>query len=108
MVVGNNEKFVGALFVPAPDALTEFCKSKGISTESMDEMIRNKAVEELYQGICDEFNPEFSHVEQIKKFSLVPNEWTVEGGELTPTMKVKRRAIMEKYERYIREIYENS
>jgi long-chain acyl-CoA synthetase len=50
-------------------------------------------------------NKQFSHVEQIKKFELLPHEWTVEGSELTPTLKLKRKVIMEKYASVVKKIY---
>jgi long-chain acyl-CoA synthetase len=53
----------------------------------------------------DELNPNFNHIEQIKKFKLLANEWTVDSKELTPTMKIKRKVISEKYAKEIAEIY---
>ena len=59
----------------------------------------------MYKNIVEEYNREFNHVEQIKKFELCSNEWTVDGGELTPTLKLKRKVIMEKYRDAIERIY---
>jgi long-chain acyl-CoA synthetase len=69
-------------------------------------MVRNPKVLEMYKHIVEEFNAQFNHVEQIKKFELLPDEWTVDGGELTPTLKLKRKIIMEKYRDAIERIYE--
>ena len=59
----------------------------------------------MFQGIVDSYNPNFSHIEQIKKFELLSKEWTVDTDELTPTMKIKRRVITEKYKDIIAKIY---
>ena len=53
----------------------------------------------------ERYNQFFNHVEQIKKFELLPNEWTIDGGELTPTLKLKRKVIMEKYKDAVERIY---
>jgi long-chain acyl-CoA synthetase len=106
MVLGNDLKFVSALIVPSFDNLAAFCAENGIEADSLEEMIQDENVIAAYEAILDEFNPAFSNTEQIKKIKLLPNEWTEEGGELTPTMKVKRKVILEKYADEIRSIYE--
>jgi len=60
---------------------------------------------DLFQAAIDEFNPEFNHVEQVKKVLLLANEWSVDSGELTPTGKMKRKVIMEKYDTEIEKMY---
>lgn len=105
MVVGNNYKFVSALIVPSIDNLKAYCEENGIEFESEEEMLGDPGVHAGYQAILNEFNPAFSNTEQIKKFKLLANEWTVEGGELTPTMKVKRKIILHKYASEIADIY---
>ena len=57
------------------------------------------------KDMVESFNKYFNHVEQIKKFELLPNDWTINGGELTPTLKLKRKVIMEKYRDAIDRIY---
>ncbi len=105
MVVGNDKKFVSALICPSVTALEDFCESKGLAHSSLKEMVKHPEVIEEYNDICKAYNKEFSKIEQIKKFSLVPVEWSVDGGELTPTMKMKRKVILEKYKDMIDEIY---
>jgi long-chain acyl-CoA synthetase len=107
MVLGDDLKFVSALIVPSFDNLKAFCEENGIEADSLEEMIANENVYAAYEAILDEFNPAFSNTEQIKKIKLLPDEWTEAGGELTPTMKVKRKVILEKYADAIREIYES-
>ena len=62
-------------------------------------------VTDLIQRQIDKYNPMFSHPEQIKKFVLLPNEWTIDTMELTPSLKIKRKVIYEKYKKEIESIY---
>jgi long-chain acyl-CoA synthetase len=105
MVVGAEQKFAGALIVPAFAKLQEWCKNNGISNGKAQDLIRNPRVIELYKGIVEEYNQLFNHVEQVKKFELLDAEWNIDGGELTPTLKLKRKVIMEKYRDAIERIY---
>lgn len=106
MVVGPERKFAGALIVPSFDNLKEWAKQNNVSFGTVHDLIRNPKVLEMYKNIVEEFNHLFNHVEQVKKFELLPDEWTVDGGELTPTLKLKRKVIMEKYRDAIERIYE--
>jgi len=110
MVVGDKRKFVSALIVPAEEALKNWCEHKGLEWSSMEEMVNNQRVIAKYQKIIDRLNPEFSHIEQIKKFRLIPHQWLPlhpdgSEAELTPTLKLKRRVIRRKFEGEINEIY---
>jgi long-chain acyl-CoA synthetase len=107
MVVGENKKFVGALIVPSFANLGSWCKDNNIPFDPVHPgpTLNHPKVQEKFREICDTYNKDFSKIEQIKKFSLIPNEWTVDGGEMTPTMKVKRRVVVEKYGDFINEIY---
>ncbi|HNF48872.1 MAG TPA: long-chain fatty acid--CoA ligase [Chitinophagales bacterium] len=105
MVVGESKKFVSALIVPAYAQLEQFAKENTITYSTKDELINNPKVIAKYQSIVDELNPNFSHIEQIKKFKLLANEWTPDTGELTPTMKLKRKIINDKYAKEIDAIY---
>jgi long-chain acyl-CoA synthetase len=105
IVVGSEMKFVGALIVPAFAQLTEWCNQHGYDSSSREAMIQNPSVIKFYREIVGEFNQEFNHVEQIKKFELLPAEWSVEAGELTPKMNIKRKIILEKYKPIIDKIY---
>jgi long-chain acyl-CoA synthetase len=104
-VVGAEQKFVGALVVPAFAALTEWCKQHNYDVSSHEAMIHNPEVKKFYRTLIDEYNQEFNHVEQIKKFELLPVEWGVESGELTPKLNFKRKVVLEKYKSYIEKIY---
>jgi len=110
MVVGDQKKFVSALIVPASDALKMWCEEHQIAWTSMDDIIRNEAVLSRFQQAIDHVNADFSHIEQIKKFALVSGTWeaTRQDGteaELTPTMKLKRRVILQKFSEAIDNLY---
>ncbi|HRK28647.1 MAG TPA: long-chain fatty acid--CoA ligase [Chitinophagales bacterium] len=105
MVVGEGMKFVSALIVPAMPSLIEWAKEHGITTTDKAELLSHPKVLEKYQQVVQDYNKNFSHIEQVKKFVLLPDEWTIDGGELTPTMKLKRRVILQKYANYINQMY---
>lgn len=105
MVVGAEKKFTSALIVPSYPNLKIWCAQNKINFISHQQIIEEPAIIAQFQSIIDSFNVEFNHVEQIKKFALLADEWTIEGGELTPTGKIKRRIILEKYKNEIDQIY---
>ncbi|GAB3794357.1 long-chain fatty acid--CoA ligase [Spirosoma humi] len=105
MVVGEGEKFVGALIVPSFKALKEWYAQQGKTYPGADAMVMDKSVLALFTKEIDEYNQFFNHVEQVKKFVLLPTEWTIEKGELTPTLKLKRKVIRENYKDQIAHIY---
>jgi long-chain acyl-CoA synthetase len=105
MVVGAERKFAAALIVPAFGKLQEWAKHHAIPGDSIHAILRDPRVIELYKGIVESYNQVFNHVEQVKKFELLDREWTIDGGELTPTLKLKRKVIMEKYRDAVDRIY---
>lgn len=105
LVVGPERKFVGSLIVPSFPTLREWMKTKGIVFTTNEEAISNPKVLELYRDLVESFNKFFNHVEQIKKFELLPKEWSIETGEMTPKMSLKRKVVMEKYKDAIEKIY---
>ncbi len=111
MVVGEKRKFVSALIVPSQEALKDWCDKNGVNWSCCGDVIQDERVQERYQQIVNRYNPEFSHIEQIKKFTLLDAVWEpvkADGSvaELTPTMKLKRRVILEKFQNEIEEIYQ--
>ena len=104
-IIGNNRKFVSALILPAFEGLEAWCQERGLSTTSPSVMLQHAEVRQYYQALIDRLNPNFSKVEQIKKFELVAGPWSVDSGHLTPTMKLKRRAIDETCKETIESIY---
>ena len=105
MLVGSERKYVGALIVPAFSYLREWCRSNNIPDGSHEELIRNPKVMDLFRELIESFNKFFNQVEQIKRFELLPYEWSVETGEMTPKLSLKRKVILEKYKDKIENIY---
>jgi long-chain acyl-CoA synthetase len=105
MVVGAERKFTAALIVPSFDNLSNWCANNGIDAGTHEQMLRHPKVIEHYKQIIEKYNPLFNPVEQVKKFELLNTEWTINGGELTPTLKLKRKVIMEKFGDVIEKIY---
>ena len=105
MVLGAEQKFAAALIVPGFNALKEWCKETGMEYPGNEAIIKNEKVLSLIKDTVEKYNQNFNHVEQIKKFELLPEEWSVDGGELTPTLKLKRKVILEKYRDAIARIY---
>jgi long-chain acyl-CoA synthetase len=105
MVVGSERKFAAALIVPSYTNLKPWCKKNDIPFNSHKELLKDKRVMDMYQSIIDTYNPEFNHVEQVKKITLLSDEWSVDTGELTPTGKMKRKIITEKYKVEIDRMY---
>lgn len=105
MVLGSGRKFVGALIVPAFPALKEWAQKAGITDTSDEALIRNPEVIKLYGEVVDHYNKFFNHVEQVKKFVLLPREWSIDTGEMTPKLSIKRKVVMEKYQDEIESIY---
>ena len=106
MIVGADQKFVAALIVPSFVNLKEWMMQNNIPFTNFNDAVLNPAVFQLYTDVINNFNLGFNHVEQVRKFSLLPNEWTVDTGEMTPKLSLKRKIIMEKYQQSIKEIYQ--
>lgn len=108
MVIGEGEKMPAALIVPAFDFVEEWCKRKGISdVDTREKLISNQKVIDRIQEEVDRYNQNFGHWEMVKRFELLPQEWSVETEELTPTLKLKRRVIRDKYAEQYEKIYEH-
>lgn len=105
MVLGAGEKFVGALIVPAFVNLKAWCIENNIDNSENEKMINNPLVKDLYRTEVEKYNQFFNHVEQIKKFELLPFDWSIETGEMTPKLSIKRKVIMEKNKDAIKRIY---
>lgn len=105
MVIGDGEKFTSALLVPNFEALNEWCIGNKINIDSKPELVNMPAVNQLYTGIVKEFNKSLSKDEQVKQFRIVSDDWTPDSGELSPTLKLKRRVLIEKYKELINDIF---
>jgi len=105
MVVGAEQKFVGALIVPSFPNLRDWTRHHNINANTLTEMIKDPQVLNLYKELVESYNKFFNHVEQVKKFELLPDEWSVDTGEMTPKMSIKRKVVMEKYKGAVDRIY---
>lgn len=105
MVIGEFRKFPAALLVPSFAHLEKWAHEKGISFQGREDLVRHPKVVELIQSEVDRINQQFSQYERVKKFILLPKEWTIEGGELTPTLKLKRRVLLSWYKEAIEALY---
>ena len=105
IVVGAEKKFVGALIVPSFAMLREWMRENNINYTTPEQAIQNPQVLNMFRDLVESFNKYFNHVEQIKKFELLPREWSIDSGEMTPKMSLKRKVIMEKFREPIERIY---
>jgi len=105
MVVGENRKFASALIVPSFAYLKGWCEAKNIPYSTSEEIIKNPEVIDRFKKEIDEYNKTFGQTEQIKKFELVAHEWTPDSGDLTQTLKLKRKIIEERNKSLIEKMY---
>ena len=105
IVLGENKHFTSALIVPSFEHLESWCAVKGYAYSSPENAIKDQKIIDRIQREIDNTNNHLDKVEQIKKFKLLPINFTVEGDELSPTLKLKRKVILEKYKDLIEEIY---
>ncbi len=105
MVVGDGKNYPAALIVPSFDGLREYCKRKDIPYSTDSQMVAKPEILEKYQSEIDALNKYFGKWEQIKRFKLLDQPWGVDSGELTPTMKLKRKVIAQKFTKEIEDIY---
>ena len=107
MVIGENQKFAAALIVPDFEHLKSWCKIKGIPYSTNSEMIRNPEFRNRIKKEIDCFNRQFGDTEKIKKFELIDHEWTIDSGEITANLKLKRSHIHKKFKDLINKIFPN-
>ena len=106
VVVGDGQKYAAALIVPSFDAIKEFCRVESIAYSTDAEIIKNEKILAKFRAEVEEINKELAPYERVKKYHLLPRELSVAEGELTPTLKPKRRIIQEKYKTEIEELFE--
>ncbi len=104
-VIGDRRPFVSALIVLDPETTLAWAQQQELPAD-FTVLARHPKVQGVIQGYIEEVNQSLSQVERIKKFVIVPQEWTVDSGELTPTMKMKRRVVHEKYAHLIEQMYQ--
>jgi len=106
-VIGDRQKYLTALITVDADNVTAFAEEKGIATDDFNELLKNKAVNDLIRSVVEEKNAELASFETIKDFRLL-DEFSIENGLLTPTLKVKRNVAMERFADVIGEMYAES
>jgi long-chain acyl-CoA synthetase len=105
MVIGENQKFASALISPNFQFLHDWASIHNLSFRDNEELINNPVVFAQFQREVSELNVNLSDHEKIKRFRLVSDEWTLQSGELSPTLKLKRKVLYQKYSDVIKEIF---
>ena len=105
-VIGDRRKYLSALIIPAFDTLKKWAERQGIPFSGNADLVARPEVRELIQHEIDRIMKHYARVEQIKKFTILDAEWTQETGEITPSLKVKRRVVEEKYRDLIEAMYQ--
>lgn len=105
IVIGENKNYPSALLVPSFDGLKDYCRHKDIPYTDDQDMILKVEIIEKFQREIDDLNKNFGKWEQIKRFKLLSKTWSVESGELTPTMKLKRKVIHSIYAQEMEDLY---
>ena len=105
-IVADERKFVSALIIPEYRLLEEYAKANGIDYENYEDLCANKQINEMIRERIDTLQQQLAHYEQIKRFTLLPRHFTMENGELTNTLKLKRKVVNENYKDVIDKMYE--
>jgi long-chain acyl-CoA synthetase len=105
MVIGENQKFTAAIIQPSFEFLKKWAKEKDMNLTTNEEIAASPVVKERIWKEVQRCNKRFGHIQQVKKIALVPEVWSIETGELTPTLKVKRDVVSKKYKNIIDDIY---
>lgn len=108
IVLGPGRKFVSALIAPSFENLHQWAEQNGIAAGDRVTLLQNKQVLELFHSEVDRLNAGLNHVEQVKKFVLLPDEWTIDTGEMTPKLSLRRKVIVSKYHDQIEGMYQNA
>ncbi|MBN2012297.1 long-chain fatty acid--CoA ligase [candidate division KSB1 bacterium] len=106
MVIGDKRNFLSALIVPAKDNLIKYANEQSITYESIDALLAHETINKLIKDEIDKLTANLARFEQIKKFTLLSNEFTIESGELTPSLKVKRKIVENNYASVIDAMYD--
>jgi len=108
LVVGNNRHFVSALISIDPESIRGWATTRGMGEKSYDELVRMPEVHSLVQECVTTLNGQLASYESIKRFVVVPQDMTVESGDLTPSLKLKRQVVERKYQALIEDLYKDA
>ena len=107
-IIADRRKFVSALIVPVYEYVKEYAARKNISYNSMEELLKHPKILALFQARIDTLQQQFAHYEQVKRFVLLPRPFSMEQGELTNTLKLRRAVVAEHFKDVIDKIYEEA
>jgi long-chain acyl-CoA synthetase len=107
VLIGDRRKYLSALIVPNFEKLERDATSLGINVQSRDELVNHAGVKKLIQDEIDRFNQNLDRQEKIRRFALLPRDFSIEEDEITPSLKVKRKMIDKKYKHVIDELYKD-
>jgi len=105
VIVGDKRKYVSALIVPDFERLRAWAKEQGIEQKDKTNLVAERRVSDMMKGEVNRLTRELADYEKVKRIVLLPNEFSIDGGELTPTLKVRRRIVEEKYGSLIESLY---
>jgi len=105
LVIGDKRNFISALLVPSFEAIEEWAHAEAIEFKDRKELCADHKVLNFYDGVVEDIMEKFSHYERVKKVVLLPDEWTIESGETTPKLSVKRKVVEKNYADIINSIY---
>ena len=108
VLIGNGRKFPAALIVPDWERVESYAQMKGIKAASRGELCKHPRIIDLFERQVAGVMPDVAQYERVKKVALLEHELTIEGGEMTPTLKVKRRVVDEKYRDVIDRLYDGA
>ena len=107
-IIADQRKFVSALIVPVYGFVKEYAEEKGIKYKDMEELLKHPKIVGLFRARIDTLQQQFAHYEQIKRFTLLPEPFSMERGELTNTLKLKRSVVAKNYSEQIEKMYEEN
>ena len=107
VLIGDRRKFLAALIVPNFERIEGEARKRGIRYEGFADLVKNETIRGIFQKEIDRFNENLDRQEKIRKFAILHEEFTIEGGEITPSMKVKRKVVTEKYRHLIDEMFQD-
>ncbi len=104
-IIADAKKYVSALIVPCFESLEEYAKQLNIKYQDRMELVKHSEIVQLFEKRINELQKELAHFEQIKKFTLLPQAFSVKMEEITPTLKLRRKVILERYRKQIESMY---
>jgi long-chain acyl-CoA synthetase len=105
ILIGDDKPYITALLVPNYEALKEYARSLNINYHTIEELVEKSHIRELYEAKLEQLQASLANFERIKKFKLLPQDFSMQLGELTPTLKIRRKIIIQHFSSMIDEMY---